>query len=103
MASYLFLSGGAPLPDDPAPDTDVSDDNIRYVFNGNNYKITKESIVTSEGTFTIQEHEVGQYDFKLTSQPSGSTSDFGLSFSPNKDTVFMNGMVGDLYTLQKIQ
>lgn len=98
-----FVSGGTPVEGDPIPDPDVTDQNIRYRFTGNQYLITREAEVTNSGTFTFEANDIGYYDLSLKDSSSEYIDRYSLSFSEHRDTIFLNGMVGDFYTLKKIQ
>lgn len=98
-----FISGGTPVESDPIPDPDVTDQNIRYRFTGNQYEITRQTEVTNSGIFTFEENDIGYYELSLKDSSSEYIDKYSLSFSENRDTIFLNGMVGDFYTLKKIQ
>ena len=98
-----FISGGTPVESDPIPDPDVTDQNIRYRFTGNQYEITQQTEVTNSGIFTFEENDIGYYELSLKDSSSEYIDKYSLSFSENRDTIFLNGMVGDFYTLKKIQ
>ena len=99
----IFQGGGDPAPGEPTPNPDVSGQNIRYIFRGDQYTITQETEINNEGNFVLENFENGKFKLFLKDNSLEYTTDYIINFSEDNNTVFFEDSTDRFLKLERIQ